>query len=223
LKALLLILCITSSVAIKTPEEPDYRRVFGNDYSWAVRWLNQHNKLIERYALQMNIPPKEIKAIVFPELIRYNSLRNALEVETLKYLYVREGTPYADFSVGFFQMKPSFAEMVEADGLRFLPASIISESGWTQYSSGEENSRKERLKRLSDIEQQLIYLCAFYKICEKRFDRSFNNTSAKVKFFATCYNAGYRRSYKDLETFQQRTDFYNYNYSSVSQFYLLNE
>src|SRR5690349_1204457 len=97
------------------PAEIDYREVFGSDYTWAVNWLNKNDQLIAKYAARYEVPPKEIKAIIFPELIRYNAVFDALEIESLKFLYVSEGTDYANFSVGFFQMKPSFAEMVETD------------------------------------------------------------------------------------------------------------
>src|SRR6185295_3578126 len=95
-------LCLLS---FTPPEKTDYKKVFGDRYNWAVNWLKQNDGLIREYASAFNIPDKELKAIVFPELIRYNSFFNALEIESLKYLYVKEGKSYADFSVGYFQMK----------------------------------------------------------------------------------------------------------------------
>jgi hypothetical protein len=60
-------------VSFKPPVETDYKKVFGNKYTWAVSWLKQNDSLIHEYASAFNIPEKELKAIVFPELIRYNS------------------------------------------------------------------------------------------------------------------------------------------------------
>jgi len=52
-------------------------------------------------------------AIVFPEMLRYNENLEEIETQLLKSLYVRFGNRYADFSIGYFQMKPSFAEKIE--------------------------------------------------------------------------------------------------------------
>ena len=51
-------------------------------------------------------------AVVFPELIRYSALRDKIEITLLKSLYIYKGDDYADFSIGQFQMKPSFAELI---------------------------------------------------------------------------------------------------------------
>lgn len=224
MKTALLLFTLVSLSSFEMPVENDYKKVFGSDYTWAANWLKQHDGLIEEYASEFDMPGKELKAIVFPELIRYNSLFNALEIESLKYLYVREGRYYADFSVGYFQMKPSFAEMVEEDGGKLLDAGRLIEAGWKNIMEAAdiEISRRERVKRLSNTRQQIIYLCVFYKICQSRFqDRIFASPVERLKFFATCYNAGYRRSYESLMAFQLKNNFYKYNYSSVSAYYYL--
>lgn len=210
---LLTMLCLLS---YKPPLETDYREVFGSDYTWAVEWLNNKGSVIDEYASAFNIPANELKAIVFPELIRYNGFINILEVESLKFLYVTEGKDYADFSVGYFQMKPSFAEMIEADGIATLPRKYSMEAGWAAPEADERTVRKQRVQRLSNTRQQLIYLCAFYKLCEKRFRKiKFASAEDRIRLFSTCYNAGYKHSYKTLLQFQTRLDFMNYNYSAV--------
>jgi hypothetical protein len=224
MKAALLILTLVILSSFKTPIENDYRQLFGRDYTWAVNWLKQNATLIEEYSSAFNIPGKELKAIVFPELIRYNGLFNALEIESLRYLYVKEGKYYADFSVGYFQMKPSFAEMVEEDGEKLLDSEKLKEAGWMNIikTADTEISRRQRVERLSNTRQQIFYLCVFYKVCQLRFkDRIFVSPVERLKFFATCYNAGYRRTYESLMAFQLKNNFYKYNYSSVSAFYYL--
>ena len=224
MKVSFIIITCFSILSFTPPEKTDYRKIFGSDYTWAVNWLKQNDALIHEYASAFKIPEKELKAIVFPELIRYNSFFNALEVESLKYLYVKEGKPYADFSVGYFQMKPSFGEMVEMDAFDLLPARYKDESGWKQKITDDEASRKARVKRLSNVRQQLIYLCALYKLCENRFNGStINSPEERVKLFAACYNAGYRRSYESLRIFMTKNYYNGYNYSSVSAYYFLKE
>lgn len=224
MKIPLFIITCVCLLSFKPMVETDYEKVFGNKYTWAVSWLQQNDLLIREYASDFNIPEKELKAIVFPELIRYNSFFNTLEIESLKYLYVKEGKDYADFSVGFFQMKPSFGESIEVDARNLLPGDYLERSGWKAVQKDNEVERQERVRRLSNVRHQLIYLCAFYKFCEFRFkDMRFSSPEERVKLFATCYNAGYRRSYESLLSFSAKNNFYRYNYSSVSMYYYQHE
>ncbi len=201
--------------AYKTTSEIDYREVFGNDYVWAINWLKQNDKAISVYSTKYNIPAKELKAIVFPELIRYNRVFDAIQIESLKYLYVTEGKYYADFSVGFFQMKPSFAEKVEHE------ADVSF--GYKTFEDNEQG-RRDRLVRLTNIESQLNYLCAFYRLCDKKFRVSnFSSVSDKIKLLATAYNAGYHLHLDKLKALQSKKHFSGYNYSDISLYYFNHE
>lgn len=207
-------------VSFTPPGETDFRKVFGEKYTWAESWLDQNDAVIKEYASAFDIPEEELKAIVFPELIRYNSFFNAIEIESLKFLYVKEGTDYADFSVGYFQMKPSFAERLEKDAINLLPVKYLAENGWSINNEDSEETRRARVKRLSNVRQQLLYLCAFYKICDKRFTSyPFKSPGDRVKLFATCYNAGYHRSLDSLLSFYSKKHFEGHNYSEVAVYY----
>jgi hypothetical protein len=219
---ILLILLLSNFSAFNHQAEINYKEIFGSNYSWAVNWLAQHDEQIKKYALDFNLPDKELKSIVFPELIRYNMVFDAIEVESLKYLYVTEGKHYADFSVGYFQMKPSFAEMVENDAVNQLDSNFIKRSGianW-QKSPDDENGRRARVRRITNTDQQIIYLVAFYKLCKQKFNRlTFKSDRERVRFYATCYNAGYHRSESSIVNFQLKNHYYKYNYSAVSAYY----
>jgi hypothetical protein len=229
---LLVITIIFSS--FRSPQTVNYRQEFGSDYSWAVNCLQRNNTIIEKYARQFSIPAKELKAIVFPELIRYNTVYDAIEINSLKYLYVSEGKNYADFSVGYFQMKPSFAEMIEQDANTLLDAGVLQLSGMDKLknTADTEANRKARVNRITNIEQQIIYLCVFYRICSAKFTAaSFATVHHKLIFFATCYNAGYRRNYEKLVSLQSKKYFHtgklwsntHYNYAAISDYYFANE
>lgn len=183
--------------------------------------MRSHNDRLEKYAKLFNLPAKELKAIVFPELIRYNMVFDFLQIESLKYLYVTEGKTYADFSVGVFQMKPSFAEMVERDAMTLPDAMFIKNSGIKDWMKADnEDGRWARVRRITNADQQIVYLCAFYKICQRKFgSRRFESATERIRFFATCYNAGYTRSEVDILLFESRNHFYKYNYSAVSTYY----
>jgi hypothetical protein len=212
------------SGARTSPPEADYKKIFGNDYTWAVKWLNQNTAIIDKCAATYGLPAKELKAIVFPELIRYNGVFDALEVESLKYLYVSEGKHYANFSVGYFQMKPSFAEMVEQDANKINVNAWMTNAGWKYVLTDTETARRERVSRLCSTSDQVLYLCLFYKICASRFSNmKFDTPADRLKFFATCYNAGYHRGHEKLIALQSQNNFLNYNYSSISVYYYLNE
>ncbi len=222
------------ALSVSPPATKNYRQEFGTDYKWAIQWLQFNNTLIAKYASQFGIDAKELKAIVFPELIRYNTVYDAIEINSLKYLYVSEGKTYADFSVGYFQMKPSFAEMIEQDANSFLGADFLQLSGFDKLKNMADNetTRKERVSRITHTDQQIIYLCAFYKICAAKFAKNtFAAAANKIKFFATCYNAGYRRSYADLVAAQDKKYFHTgkilisnlYNYADISNYYFSNE
>jgi hypothetical protein len=204
------------------PTVIDFKKEFGRDYLWAENWIREHDGQVEKYAQLFGVPSKELKAIVFPELIRYNLVFDVIQIESLKYLYVSEGKYYADFSVGYFQMKPSFAEMVEEDAVKKLDTDFLDESGMSLWGNAadDEEGRRSRVMRIASTDQQLIYLCAFYKICQQQFSSvHFNSAAERIRFFATCYNAGYRRNLASILRFQDRNDFYKYNYSAVSAYY----
>jgi hypothetical protein len=227
-----LILIAFVFISFTTPVTTDYKKDFGNDYTHAIQWLQVNSMQFQQAAVMFNIPARDLKAIVFPELIRYNAVYDAIEINSLKYLYVSEGKDYADFSVGYFQMKPSFAEMIEQDANQYLDDDFLKLSGFAKLKdvADNEDNRKERIARITSTQQQLIYLCAFYKICDVKFaDKSFGNE--KIKFYATCYNAGYRRSYKNIIAVQAKNYFHtgkfftttNYNYADISNYYFEKE
>lgn len=146
-------------------------------YFWSNPWISD--------TLQAaGVDPQFAAAIVFPEAVRYSLLRDRMEVMGLLSLYVKYGREYADFSVGRFQMKPSFLEQVEADIMELrIPAKIAEETPQT---------RLERVKRLSSPEWQVKYLAAFIKILDARFKyKNWSSAEEKLKFYATAYNAGY--------------------------------
>jgi hypothetical protein len=229
-----LILIAVVFVSFTTPVTNDYKKDFGNDYTHATQWLKLNSVGFEQASRTFNIPARNLKAIVFPELIRYNNVYDAIEINSLKYLYVSEGKDYADFSVGHFQMKPSFAEMIEQDANQYLDNAFLQLSGFDKLKNltDNEDNRTERIARITSTQQQLIYLCAFYKICDVTFaDKSFAAVNDKIKFYATCYNAGYRRSYENILTVQAKKFFHtgnffttaNYNYADISNYYFEQE
>ena len=59
------------------------------------------------------LPTHLLTPVVLPEVARFNGFSNFFETAALEAFYVEDGSGVVDFSIGPFQMKPSFAERVE--------------------------------------------------------------------------------------------------------------
>lgn len=136
-----------------------------------------------------------MQSIVFPEVMRYNTIKDGIESESLKTLYVQFGEEYANFSIGIFQIKPSFAETVETKCKQLLPVEIYQELQLNYNEKTAENIRAKRIERLLDEDWQLIYLSGFIVVCNKIYcNKKFINDTEKLQWYATVYNAGFDKS-----------------------------
>jgi hypothetical protein len=136
--------------------------------------------------------PREVIAMVFPEIVRYNYLQDFFETKSLELIYVNLGSREADFSIGYFQMKASFVERLEKNIVRFR--SYFPELAFiAKYESLNENEiRRQRIDRMKTFEWQLNYAFAFYILASACFDEEhFESQSAQVGFLATAYNLGF--------------------------------
>lgn len=127
--------------------------------------------------------------------MRYSEWKDDIETESLRALYVQFGKEYADFSVGLFQMKPSFAEQVEEKARLLLPANIYNELQLGYQSNDAQIIRQERIDRLRDADWQLVYLTSFVALCNEWYkDHYFSSELERLQWYATVYNAGLDRS-----------------------------
>jgi hypothetical protein len=160
-------------------------------------------------------------AIIFPELIRYSSIRDKIETAALKSLYIQYGKYYADFSIGQFQMKPSFAEDIEKEYIRW--------KGRPKDGTDTTDciaSRKERIKRLNSTEGQVRYLCMFIKLMKRNLQQfTVLDKKEEVSLMAAAYNYGFRADIKTLKEISKKRFFYTgiippatkYNYSDIAE------
>lgn len=151
----------------------------------AYRFIIQNAWIMDSIKAYKSDPAFSL-AIVFPELIRYSTIRNKFEIGGLLSLYVQFGKDYANFSVGHFQMKPSFAEQIETDALKYCAIMLVP------AQQPEKTRRLERVKRLNNTVWQVKYLIMFIKIMDKRYcHKKWVTAEEKLKFYATAYNCGY--------------------------------
>jgi hypothetical protein len=204
----------------------NYCEIFGSDWQKALLFVEDNNTWIKPVLEKYKIPYYEAIAVIFPELVRYSALRDKMEITLLKTLYSNLGDDYADFSIGVFQVKPSFAERVRVEA-----SSAIGWKARTLFKKREvyKNDREYRSAIISDLEDPVTefnYIIAFFKICEKHFTIDYTDEASKIRFLATAYNAGFWKSKEeiikmcDLKFFNTKlfkTE--NYSYADVSLFW----
>lgn len=188
------------------PQEQNYSKTFGKDWDKAAEFIRENEPWMKKITGRFNISYPVAVAVVFPELVRYSALRDKMEITILKSLYIYAGEDYADFSVGRFQMKPSFAEAVNERShllkgrLRnFFPDPAGYNTAWKYRSS--------IVAHLENPQAQFIYLIAFIRICEKLFDLGGLDEEQKVKFLSTAYNYSFLKSFEEVNSMADRKFF----------------
>ena len=206
----------------------DYRAVFGKKYTEAEKFLTENPWIAEA----LRLPPEKARialAVVFPEIIRYSYLQDRIQVRTLKVLYVQYGRKYANFSVGHFQMKPSYIEQLEADWNNLSSDEEKAAAGIPAFDRGDTGEvRKNRILRLDDLRWQADYLRVFMAVMPKRYGHiSFGGAEDRLRFYATAYNAGFAAGEEKLRRAMQKRHFHlelfspkrTYNYADVAVFF----
>ena len=171
-------------------QSQNYQVLFGDDWKKAETFEKENKSWIEPLLAKNHIPYNLAIGIIFPELVRYSALKDKMEIGLLKTLYVNLGNDYADFSIGIFQMKPSFAETIRDETSTYLGRRTgISFKTIAAYDDIKDY-RKSIIKDLEDPESQVIYLISFIQICEKKFNLNRLDELKLLKFLATAYNFG---------------------------------
>ncbi len=192
--ALLAVVAALASSALFAAPPEDFEAVFGPRWDDAARFLRE-NAWIER---ELRLPAEDVRvalAVVFPEVVRFSALEDMIQVRGLKVLYVQYGRKYADFSIGRFQMKPSFAELLERHAARLFTPAEREAAGIPAFESGDTPAlRERRVRRLDDLRGQVGYLRLFMMIMGRMYGTvGFADAVDRVGFYATAYNGGYAR------------------------------
>lgn len=166
--------------------------------------MNTHHLAIHEVAKQYRVDERMICAMVFPEYIRYSYLSGLLETAALEILYVQKGTRAADFSIGHFQMKPSFVETLE----KKLDPSLTEKYRDILVMTGpEQNNRRHRVARLKNVQGQCAYACAFIETCIKKYALDSLSQPEQLQFIATVYNKGLQYDRQEIERAMQKQNF----------------
>ena len=153
------------------------------------------------------------------------------ETKSIELGYVQYGARFVDFSIGRFQMKPSFVETLEERVKRSNKFMNKHHKITVFKDTTITGIRRERVERLSSLNWQLIYLECFYDITSGRFkDIKWRDDIEKLKFFATAYNHNFCASKENIEkwinarTFPYGTGYKGeqYSYSDISVYFYTN-
>lgn len=197
-----LLLVMSSATVFST----NYPKVFGNDWTSAINYVKEHHDEWSREFEQFDVDPRLAVAIVFPELIRYSMWQDEIERAAVNGLYVSKGTDGANFSIGRFQMKPSFAEEIEQEWNR---SSLSKEYGFVFNLQQNNEARRSRIRRLSNMQGQCRYLAIFIRLLQQRHPQLEQlSEKEQVCFLATAYNRSFTASFQQIKKIQHERHFH---------------
>ncbi len=207
---------------------PRYDNIFSSGYDDAIQFIKDNKKIIN-HVLDESDEDKTISlSIVFPEIVRYSYLIDFFQKSAMETIYIKHGKEKANFSIGRFQMKPSFVEELEQYIQKHPDLKKQYKYILNYPSSDIKDQRKVRIKRLNSIQWQLNYLKCFYSIMEHRFnDLTWNNTTEKIEFYATAYNHDFTCSKEEIKLWMNKKTFpygvnsnaKQYAYSKISVYF----
>ncbi len=190
-----ILICALFLFAKRWYSQADFGRSFGNKATAATQKLQHMQDKFAQCVAVCQTDAVFLQSIVFPEVMRFNNIKDGIEAESLRTLYVQFGEEYANFSIGLFQMKPTFAQQVETKIKQLLPDSICRELQLNYQSTDAETIRMQRVKRLQETDWALVYLTAFVCICNKIYQyKNFTSPLQKLQWYATVYNAGFNKT-----------------------------
>lgn len=184
----------------------NYRKAFGNDWIDAERCVEEHHDEWKQEFDLLDVDCRLAEAIVFPELIRYSRWKDEIERAAVNGLYVSKGREGADFSIGRFQMKPSFAEEVEQ---AWNASPLAKEYGFSFNLADNNEARRSRVRRLGTMQGQCRYLAIFIRLQLLRLPQLQQVTQEEqVRLLATAYNRSFSASWQSLRKMQHERHFH---------------
>jgi hypothetical protein len=197
-----LLLIMGSATAFST----NYPKEFGDDWTSAAQFVHEHHAAWKPLFEAFGVDARLAEAIVFPELIRYSRWQDEIETAAVNGLYVLQGTSGANFSIGRFQMKPSFAEEVEA---AWNQSALTKEYGFVFNLQDGAEARRSRIRRLDTMEGQCRYLAIFIRL---QFLRHPQLQSLQVKeqvgMLATIYNRSFSTTWEQVRQLSHQKSFH---------------
>jgi hypothetical protein len=227
LQTLILALTVAVSTTEASKGAPDYHALFAADWSAAETYAAANRGEWSGIFAAFGLDPQLAEAVVFPEMVRYSSLRDAAERAAVRALYQQRGSRGADFSIGRFQMKPSFAERVERE---WMASPESAAWGIAFDTAGTPDARRARVRRLDDPVWQCTYLAMFLKQLYARHPGLARVAPQRqVRLCAAAYNGGGADDLEAMERLSERAFFHTdflpgpkteyHSYSDIAEYY----
>ena len=173
-----------------------------------------------------DVDPRIAEAVVWPEVERYSRLQDALETAANYGTYITTGGG-PDFSIGLFQMKPSFVEEMEKAWMR---SGLAREYELWFDTADNATARRIRISRLQKEEWQVIYVGVFLRLLyatygsyNKKGERTQDGLETlpvkeQVQLAATAYNRGVTWAapgYGDLQELRRHVKEKHFHYALI--------
>lgn len=197
------------------------------DFEFADTFCSTIEKQVGLIGRQYALESKELIPVIYPECSRFSKVSNVFESNLLSYYYVQDGCQGADFSVGYFQMKPSFME--EMERIVATDSNFINFRDKFKYEAGDIKAiRNQRLDRLFSQTWQIEYLCAFVKYTKAKYQVA-KPALSELKFVAAAYNYGFNKPSEEIISWASKKAFpngiksqdQNFSYSELAHNYQL--
>jgi hypothetical protein len=220
---ILTFLCAISISPFLEGQSITYQKSYPNEFISTIEFYKKNKSKFTD--IDKHLGTEFTFSIVAPEISQYGVISDLAQTYSLKVMYVQGGKDYSDFSIGYFQMKPSFIEKLETEIVS--DNNLSSQFGFCLFPDPENReARVTRIERLEQLDWQITYLKIFLEIMKLRTTViSFQNNTEKLKYFATAYNLGFEKSKTQIEKNFQSKQFphfcsLRFNYSEVSiEFY----
>lgn len=208
----------------------NYQSIFSRNYNEAKLFMSTHADLFIEYSNAYQTDLDIIMPILFPEAIRYSIVSDYLQTKSLELVYVNTGE--VDFSIGYFQMKPSFVNDLE-EVIKKHPVQLA------KYDSLKINGKKDiteirktRIDRLKQIEYQVAYANCLYDVMKIMYPEVFSEDKAfQIKFISTAFNHGFLTGQEEILAYTSKAFFplngrnntQKYVYNDISLYFYIND
>lgn len=184
------------------------------DPSWQETWRS------------FDIDPLLAEAVVWPETERYRKLQDLMETAANYGAYINSGKG-PDYSIGIFQMKPSFVEELEKAWMR---SGLARQYELWFDTADNATARRIRISRMRKEEWQVIYVGVFLRLLyasygsfDKKGERTHDGLETlpieeQVRLAATAYNRGCvwaAPGYGDLDSLREHAAEKHFHFAVV--------
>ena len=149
------------SAACPQGRAADFHSAYEEEWNEAVAYADAHREAWNQIWDFFGLDHRIAEAVVFPEMIRYGAFRNQMETMAVRGTYVRNGVKGFNYSIGHFQMKPSFVEELEK---RWMKSPFPRRYDAWFITDDNQIARRERLDRMTDGLWQCVYVAMFLKL-----------------------------------------------------------